>query len=59
MNHYLKELVREKKGLFTSHPTPKKQVVDELRTRSKDVKANKNLSPAFSNAHDAIAWLGS
>jgi len=57
MNHYLKELVREKKVLFTSHPTPSKAVVEELRVMSKDAKAKKNLSPTFTNAKDAAAWL--
>ena len=57
MNHYLKELVREKKVLFTSHPTPSKQVMEDLRAMSKDAKAKKNLSPAFTNSKEAAAWL--
>lgn len=28
-----------------------------LRSRLKDVKAKKNLSPAFTNAKDAAVWL--
>ena len=57
MNHYLKELVREKRVLFTDHPTPAKKVVAELRQLSKEAKQNKNVSPAFGTAKDAIAWL--
>lgn len=57
MNHYLKELVREKRVLFTSHPTPSKQVMEDLHVMSKDAKAKKNLSPSFTSAKDASAWL--
>jgi antitoxin component of RelBE/YafQ-DinJ toxin-antitoxin module len=59
MNHYLKEFVREKKVIFTNHPTPTKKVVYELKKISKDIRDRKNLSPTFNNKRDAIKWLNS
>jgi antitoxin component of RelBE/YafQ-DinJ toxin-antitoxin module len=57
MNHYLKELVREKRVLFSSHPTPSKKVVEELKLLSRDAREGKNISPVFTNIEDALAWL--
>lgn len=57
MNHYLNEFVLERKVLFTDHPKPTKAVVEELKKLSLDVKNKKNISPAFDNIEDAIAWL--
>lgn len=57
MNHYLKELVREKKVLFTNHPTPSIRVVSELKAMSREVRARKNVSPTFKDAKTAAAWL--
>jgi addiction module RelB/DinJ family antitoxin len=59
LNQLLKEFVREKRVLFTNHPTPSKAVVAELQQMSADVRAGKNLSPSFANAKDAMAWLKS
>lgn len=57
MNHYLKEFVREKKVLFTNHPTPTKKVVQELQKISADVKAGRNTVGPFDTADDFIAEL--
>jgi antitoxin component of RelBE/YafQ-DinJ toxin-antitoxin module len=59
MNHYLKEFVRDRKVIFTTHPTPTKKVVHELKEISKDIRDRKNLSPKFRNARDAVKWLRS
>ena len=59
MNHYLKEFVRERKVIFTNHPTPTKKVVHELKEISRDIRSRKNLSPTFNNTDDAIGWLNS
>lgn len=59
MNHYLRQFVAEKRVLFTDHPVPTAQTVAELRELSKDVRSKKNMSPAFSNAKEAMAWLDS
>lgn len=57
MNHYLKELVREKRVLYTTHPKPSSAVVAELKQMSFEVRAGKNVSPTFSDAKKAEAWL--
>ena len=59
MNQYLRHFVAERKVLFTDHPTPSTAVVAELQKQSADVQSSKNLSPTFSNAADAVAWLES
>jgi antitoxin component of RelBE/YafQ-DinJ toxin-antitoxin module len=59
MNHYLKEFVREKKVVFTDHPTPTKRVLSELKEISRDIKDGRNLSPTFDNTKDAVKWLNS
>ena len=57
MNHYLREFVRDKKVVFTNHPTPSKKVIKELKEISADIKNKKNLVGPFENADDFIADL--
>jgi len=59
MNHYLKELVREKRVLYTTHPVPSSTVVAELQKMSTEARDSENISPAFSDAKTAAAWLNS
>lgn len=57
MNHYLREFVREKKVIFSKTHTPNKQTAARWDRIMKDIKEGKNLSPRFSSAKEAIAWL--
>ena len=57
LNHYLRDFVREKRVVFSTHPEPSTATVAELRLMSKDIKAKKNLSPKFKTAKEAMAWL--
>jgi addiction module RelB/DinJ family antitoxin len=57
MNNYLREFIQERKVVFTDHPMPNSKTAKELDKILADIKKGKNLSPAFSNAKDAIAWL--
>ena len=57
MTHYLKEFVNEKRVIFASHPQPNPTTSRRWEKINQDINQGKNLSPVFSNAHDAIAWL--
>lgn len=59
VNVNLKNTIREGKLVLEREPTIKDSVWKELKEIEKDIKAGKNLSPAFSNAKDAIKYLKS
>jgi hypothetical protein len=49
--------VKEKRVVFSKTPAPKKETSTRWNSIMADIKANKNLSPRFTSATDAIAWL--
>jgi addiction module RelB/DinJ family antitoxin len=59
INAFLKQFIRDRKVTFEAPliPTPKLEKI--LRKADADIKAGKNLSPAFKNPEDAIEWLDS
>ncbi len=59
VNAYLKEFVREKRVTFSVEPKLRPEVAQLLNRARKDLKAHKNISPNFSSAKDAVAWLNS
>lgn len=61
INAYLRDLVHERRAVFTAHPMPNKKTQKILDAALEDVRTGntKNFSPTFSNAEDAIAYLDS
>ena len=61
INAYLRDLVRERRAVFTAHPMPNQKTQKILDAAIADVKSGntKNFSPTFDNAEDAIAYLDS
>lgn len=57
VNAYLKEFVHSGEFRLSREPELRPEVKRELGKIHKDVVARKNLSPTFTNAEDAIAWL--
>lgn len=57
VNAQLKQFVRNKSVYFSTIPRMTKELEEIVGRAEKDIKAGKNLSPMFSSAHDAIAYL--
>jgi addiction module RelB/DinJ family antitoxin len=57
INSYLKEFIRGRKFSASLDPQLKPGVWEEMKKAVDDAKKGKNVSPAFSNVEDAIAWL--
>ncbi len=57
VNAYLKQLIRTKEAHFFVEGELKPLVKKRLDRLTKEVREGKNLSPAFSNAEDAIRYL--
>jgi addiction module RelB/DinJ family antitoxin len=57
VNNYLRQFVNERQITFREPLVPNKKTAALLRRIEKDVKAGKNLSPAFANAKDMEAYL--
>ena len=59
INAYLRDLVHERRAVFTTHPMPNNKTKKILDRALNDVKKGnvKESSPVFDNAKDAIAWL--
>lgn len=57
MNAYLRNLIKTKSVNFSESYEPTPYLARILKQAEKDRKAGKNISPGFSNAKDAIAWL--
>ena len=55
---YLRQFAREQRGEFGPERMSKK-MERELASIERDLKTGKNISPGFSSAKDAIAWLRS
>jgi addiction module RelB/DinJ family antitoxin len=58
VNAYLRNLIRTKRVQFADdvelEPTP--YLIRQIKKAEKEYKEG-NVSPAFTNAHDALAWL--
>ena len=59
VNAYLKEFVYTGEFRIAREPELRLEVQKELRKTYADIKAGKNLSPKFTSADDAVAWLNS
>lgn len=57
VNAYLKEFVASGEFRITREPELRPEVKRELKKQLADARAGKNMSPAFTNVEDAIAWL--
>lgn len=57
VNAYLRRLVKTRRVDFAESYEPTPYLARIIRQAEKDIKERKNLSPAFDNAKDAIAWL--
>ncbi len=56
INHSLKKFIADKKVIF-EELSFNKNTSRELKRALEDIEKGRNLSPAFDNAKDAIAWL--
>ncbi len=57
VNSYLKEFVRSGEFTLSREPELKPAVAKRVQQAMQDVAAGNNLSPAFTNVDDAVAWL--
>ena len=57
VNAYLKEFIRERSVRFSVEPELRPEVRKELQQAMRDYKTGKNLSPSFSSAREANAYL--
>jgi addiction module RelB/DinJ family antitoxin len=56
VNSFLKQFVRTKEVTFSAE-IPNARTRKAIADAEKDYKEGRNISPAFDNAQDAIAWL--
>ncbi len=56
VNAYLKHLVKTKTVYFSASEEPTPYLLEALKKSKEDIKAGR-VSPGFSSAEDAIAWL--
>lgn len=56
INGFLKHLVRTKAVTFSASEEPTPYLLRALKESKEDIKAGR-VSPTFTNARDAIAWL--
>ena len=56
VNAYLKHLVKTKTVYFSASEEPTPYLLEKLKESKEDIKAGR-VSPSFSSAEDAIAWL--
>ena len=59
VNAYLREFVYTGEFRIAREPGVRPEVQKRILKHAKEAKTGKNLSPAFDNAEDAIAWLNS
>ena len=56
LNAYLKQLVKTKRVSFSLDEEPSEYLIEAIKKAEEDIKKGK-VSPSFTNAEDAIAWL--
>ena len=59
VNSYLKEFVRSGEFTLSREPKLKPAVAKRLEKAVAETRKGVNVSPAFDNAQDAVAWLRS
>jgi len=59
LGYFLKELVAERKMVFTTHPYPNSKTRKILDAALRDVNAGKNISGPFASAEEMLASLNS
>ena len=59
INASLKQFIRSRELYFSTFPTMTKELEELVAQARNDYKNKKNLSPVFSSAKDAIAYLRS
>jgi addiction module RelB/DinJ family antitoxin len=57
INAFLKEFIRTRSIAFSATPRMTPQLERILAEVEEDIKAGKNMSPVFTSADDAIAYL--
>jgi len=57
INAYLKQLLRERRVSFVLPLIPNKKTARLIRKAREDYRKGRNISPAFDNMEDAIAYL--
>lgn len=59
INAYLRDLVHERRVVFTTHPMPNNKTKRILDRALNDVREGnvKEFSPVFNNAKEAMVWL--
>jgi addiction module RelB/DinJ family antitoxin len=59
INHYLRELVNERRVVFADHPMPNPKTQKIINRALQDVKEGKNITASFDTAKDAASYLRS
>jgi addiction module RelB/DinJ family antitoxin len=54
---YLRDFTRTKEVHFSIEPVPNAATAKRWQEASEDIRAGRNLSPAFKSAKEAEAWL--
>ncbi len=57
LNAYLRQLIANRSVNFSVEPRLRPEVEKELLRIEADIKAGRNLSPAFDNLEEAFKWL--
>ena len=57
LNAYLRQLIANRSVNFSVEPRLRPEVKKELLRIEADIKAGRNLSPAFDNLEEAFKWL--
>lgn len=57
MNAYLKEFIREREVTFSLEPQIRPEIGRMFKKASADYRKGKNISPVFTTAKEAIAYL--
>ena len=57
VNAYLKEFIHSGEFTLRREPQLRPEVAKRIEKAVEESKEGKNLSPAFSNVEDAMAWL--
>jgi len=59
INAYLRQLIRNEEIYFSAAPQMTKELEETIAIATRDLKANKNVSPTFSSKKDLNAYLAS
>ncbi|MBI3632251.1 MAG: hypothetical protein HY225_02285 [Candidatus Vogelbacteria bacterium] len=59
INHYLRELVYERRVVFADHPMPNSKTRKIIAQALQDIKYGQNLSTSFDTAKGAVGYLKS